>query len=61
MDHGMHGGSGKFILGMTAGMALGTAIGITVAPSQRQMRKAAHDAAKKVNDAVDALTNAMDL
>lgn len=61
MDHGMGHGSGKFLLGITAGMALGTAIGITVAPSQQQMRKATHTAAKKVGDAVDTLTNAMDM
>lgn len=52
-------GIGKFVLGMTAGMAAGAALGMTMAPSQRRMKHAAHKAAKHVTEAVETLTDAM--
>ena len=52
-------GIGKFVLGMTAGMAAGAAIGMTMAPSQRRMKRAAHKAVRHVSEAVDTLTEAM--
>jgi hypothetical protein len=39
----------------------GMALGMTMAPSHRQIRRAAHKAAKRVNEAVESLTDAMDL
>ena len=44
-------GYGKFFLGMTLGM--------TMAPSRREMRLVAHKAAKNVTEAVETLTDAM--
>ena len=37
----------------------GTAIGMTMAPSRREIKRAAHRAAKSVSDAVETLTDAM--
>lgn len=54
-------GCGKFLLGVATGMAAGTALGMTMAPSHRQIKRAAHMAAKKVNEAVENLAEAMDL
>ena len=54
-------GAGKFIAGMTLEMAAGTALGMTMAPSHRQLKRAARMAAKRVNQAVDNLADAMDL
>lgn len=54
-------GCGKFVMGMTAGIVAGTALGMTMAPSQRQIKRAAHMAAKRVNEAVENLADAMDL
>ena len=54
-------GAGKFIAGMTLGMAAGTALGMTMAPSHCQLKRAARMAAKRVNQAVDNLADAMDL
>ena len=42
-------------------MAAGTVLGMSMAPSQRQIRRAAHMAAKRVNEAVDSLADALDL
>jgi gas vesicle protein len=53
--------SGRFILGMATGIMAGAAIGITMAPSHRQLKRAAHIAAKRVNDAVENLADAIDL
>lgn len=55
------GGCGKFMMGMAAGMAAGTALGMAMAPSHRQIKRAAHMAAKRVNEAVDNLAEAIDL
>lgn len=55
------GGCRKFVVGMAAGLAAGTALGMTLAPSQRQIKRAAHMAAKRVNEAVENLADAMDL
>lgn len=54
-------GCGKFFMGMAAGLAAGTALGMTMAPSHRQIKRAAHMAAKRVNEAVENLADAMDL
>ena len=55
-------GSGmRFTLGMAAGVVVGAAVGMVMAPSQRQMKRMANQAAKKVGEAVDMLTEAMDL
>ena len=55
------GGGMKFTLGMATGMVVGAAVGMVMAPSQRQMKRAANKAAKKVGEAVDMLTDALDL
>ena len=39
----------------------GAALGMTIAPSHRQIKRAAHMAAKRVNEAVENLAEAMDL
>ena len=54
-------GGGRFIMGMAAGMIAGTALGMTMAPSHRQLKRAAYKAAKRVNEAVENLAEAMDL
>lgn len=54
-------GCGTFTLGMMAGLAAGTVLGMAVAPSRRQIRRTAHMAAKRVNQAVDRLADAMDM
>ena len=51
-------GTGKFFAGMVLGTAAGTALGMTMAPSHRQLKRAA---AKRVNQAVDNLADAIDL
>ena len=55
------GSCGTFIMGADAAMLAGAALGATMAPSSRQIKRAAHRAAKRVNDAVDHLADAMDL
>ena len=50
----------KFGLGMAAGMVVGAAVGMVMAPSQRQMKRTAHKAVKKVGQAADMLTETMD-
>ena len=54
-------GTGKFFAGMVLGTAAGTALGMTMAPSHRQLKRAARMAAKRVNQAVDNLADAIDL
>ena len=54
-------GFGTFMLGLTAGAAAGAALGMTMAPSHRQIKRSAHMAAKRVNEAVENLAEAMDL
>ena len=61
MSRTMCGGWGKFAVGMTMGMMAGAVWGMAMAPSQRQLKRAAHQAAKKVNQAVDRLVDAMDM
>lgn len=61
MDHECCGGAGKFFLGMTTGLMAGTAIGMSMAPSHRQIKRAAHKAAKRVNEAVENLADAMNM
>ena len=54
-------GTGKFFAGMVLGTGAGTALGMTMAPSHRQLKRAARMAAKRVNQAVDNLADAIDL
>ena len=51
----------KFIMGMAAGMVAGAALGMAVAPSRRQIRRAAHKEAQTVNEAAENLAQAIDL
>ena len=51
------GAVGKFVTGMAAGMVAGAALGTMLAPSGRELKKAAHRAARKVNQAVDHFTD----
>ena len=53
------GGYGAFLLGMTAGAMAGAAVGMTMAPSRREMKRAAHKAAMHVPEAVETLTQVM--
>ena len=55
------GAVGKFVTGMAAGMVAGAALGTMLAPSGRELKKAAHRAACKVNQAVDHFTDSLDL
>ena len=59
--HRTCGSCGKFFAGMATGIAAGAALGMTMAPSHRQIKRAAHMAAKRVNEAVENLADAMDL
>ena len=54
-------GWGKFTVGLAMGMAAGAVWGMEMAPSHRQLKRAAHQAAKRVNQAVDRLADAMDM
>ena len=60
MQH-TNGAVGKFVTGMAAGMVAGAALGTMLAPSGRELKKAAHRAARKVNQAVDNLANAIEM
>ena len=55
------GAVGKFVTGMAAGMVAGAALGTMLAPSGRELKKAAHRATRKVNQAVDHFTDSLDL
>ena len=55
------GAVGKFVTGMAAGMVAGAALGTMLAPWGRELKKAAHGAARKVNQAVDHFTDSLDL
>ena len=44
---------------MTTGLVAGAALGMSISPSRREIKRAAHRAAKTVNDAVENLTEAM--
>lgn len=48
-----------FFWGMTTGLVAGTALGMSISPSRRQIKHAAHKAVKSVNEAVENLTEAM--
>jgi len=50
---------GHFFWGMAAGLVTGTALGMTMCPSRREIKRTAHKAAKAVSQAVDTLTDAM--
>jgi cyclopropane fatty-acyl-phospholipid synthase-like methyltransferase len=54
-------GWGKFMVGMAAGMAAGTVLGMSMNPNKRSLRRAARKATGLINDAVDRLTETMDL
>jgi hypothetical protein len=53
-------GSGKFMLGMAMGMAVGGTVGMMMNTPRRQMKRAANSAVKRVNEALDHLSDAMD-
>ena len=50
---GMDMSSGQFWWGMTTGLVAGAVVGMSVAPSRREMKKTAHKVAKHVNEAVE--------
>ncbi len=54
-------GCGTFLMGAAAGMMAGAAMGAMMAPSSRQIKRTAHKAAKRVNEAIDHLADAMDM
>ena len=54
-------GFGAFLMGAATGMAAGAIMGITMAPSSRQIKRTAHKAARRVNEAIDHLADAMDM
>lgn len=54
-------GCGKFVLGLGTGMVAGTALGMSMTPSNRKIKRAAHKAAKRVNEAVENLAEAMEM
>lgn len=54
-------GCGSFLMGAATDMAAGALLGATMAPSSRQIKRAAHKAARRVNEAVDHLADAMDM
>ena len=51
--------SGQFWWGMTTGLVAGAVVGMSVAPSRREMTKTAHKVAKHDNEAVEDLTEAL--
>ena len=53
-------GCGSFLMGAAAGMLAGAALGATMAPSSRQIKRTAHKAARRVTEAVDHLADAME-
>ena len=56
-----HCSCGGFLAGTALGLAAGSILGMTMAPSHRQLKRAARMAAKRVNQAVDNLADAIDL
>ena len=54
-------GWGKFAAGLAMGMAGGMVLGLSMTPSHRKLKRAANMAAKRVNEAVESLADAMDL
>lgn len=59
-SYGCH-GTGAFLMGTVTGMAAGAVLGATMAPSSRQIKRTAHKAARRVNEAIDHLADAMDM
>ena len=55
-----HCSCGGFLAGTALGLAAGSILGMTMAPSHRQLKRAAHQAAKQVNQAVERLADAID-
>ena len=57
--------TGQFIWGTGLGLMAGAALGMTLASSRREIKRAAHKAVKNVNSAVDqamdSLTQAMSM
>ena len=52
-------GFSKNIISLNAGAEAVAALGMTMAPSQRRVKRAARKAAKHVSEAVETLTDAM--
>ena len=56
-----HHGTGVFLMGAVTGMAAAAALTAMTPSSSRQIKRAAHKAAKRVNEAVDHLADAIDM
>ena len=55
-------GTGMFLMGAVAGMAGGAALSATMTPSSaRHLKRTANKAARRVNEAIDHLADAMDM
>ena len=54
-------GCGSFLMGTAAGMLAGAAVGAMMATPSRQIKRTAHKAARRVNEAIDHLADAMDM
>ena len=54
-------GMGKFVAGMATGLVAGTAIGMTMCPTRRELKRATNKAAKHVSEMIDHLTAAMEM
>ena len=59
MDHECCSGSGKFLLGMVAGTMAGVAIGVTMCPTRREIKKMTNKAAKQMSEMVEHLSDMM--
>lgn len=51
--------SGKFLLGVVAGTLAGVAIGVTMCPSRREIKKMSNKAAKQMSEMVEHLSDMM--
>ena len=64
MNGNSYNGGGSFsafMMGAAAGMTAGAIMGATMAPSGRQIKRTAHKAARRVNEVIDRLADAMDM
>ncbi len=52
-------GMGKFCVGMAMGLVAGMAVGITMCPTRREMKKMANNAAQHMTDMVEHFSEAM--
>lgn len=54
-------GVGEFCVGMAMGLVAGMAVGVTLCPTRREMKKMAHNATRHMNDMVDHFVESMNL